>query len=130
MYGYHINWANVCNNNLDNGISRLVQNGLIILLLTPTYHVSWYVKIWKCVKKINYWNEGILALAGYASNSSVSLRPIFVYFAIVLHMLLLILQALSVVLIFAIIVIFFLNSPFYFSSSNSLNFFLANWLIY
>ena len=36
MYGHQINWVNACNDNLDNGISQLVQSGLIDLLSTLT----------------------------------------------------------------------------------------------
>ena len=39
-YEHQINWADAYGTNLDACISRLVRNGSIYLLSTPTYHVS------------------------------------------------------------------------------------------
>ena len=40
IYEPQMNWANTCNNNLDDDAVRLVWNGPIDLLFDPSLHVS------------------------------------------------------------------------------------------
>ena len=85
-YEHQINWANVCDTNLDNCTGRSVRNGRIDLLSTSTLNLSrngW--KIRRCTlynHKNSTTNTSCTILAAcYALLLSVSVKPTFVVIA-------------------------------------------------
>ena len=91
-YEHQINWANAYDTNLDNCTGRLVRNGRIDLLSTPTYHVSRPCPHSTCCtlydRKIKLNSYNFLRITQvHALFLSVSFKPIFVDFTLVIDML-------------------------------------------
>ena len=91
-YEHQINWAVAYTTNLDACTGRSVRNACIVLLSTLTLHPpEWMANsevctLYNCKNQTNSYNF-LRIKRVHALSLSVSFKPIFVYFAIVLHML-------------------------------------------
>ena len=91
-YERQINWANACtNNNLDDCTSRSVRNASIVLLFIPTLHPSkWMANLKGCTSyHFQKHSSEIVAYRLLLNNAlffSVSFKPIFIEFGLVIDM--------------------------------------------